>query len=279
MKSIGTNEEIIVVAGAGRSGTTWLGNIVAGDEFKVLFEPFDYRKIHIIEGLGLRPYFRPHDDYLEWREIIWNIISGEYIHEWLINTNKELDLAKFRGVLIKDIRINGILKWLQINFNIKPVFIVRHPCAVAVSRIQCNWKPEVDSFLNNEELLTDIAIDREYLLGLSENKLYAHVIMWCFENAVPLSQFGNDLLSVKYEQLMAEPHNVVARILNELALTFDDTRHRMLEEISSTSTRNEINVNDLQHGWRNNISGNEIITIKQILTHFKLDELYEYESW
>lgn len=268
------NSEIIIVAGAGRSGTTWLGNIIAGDEFKILFEPFDYRKIPAIEGLGLRPYFRPHDEYSEWREIIYQIMTGQYNHDWVKDVNIELNLKKCRGVLVKDIRINGILKWMDNNYAIKLLFIVRHPCAVAVSRMQCKWKPEVNAFMQNNQLIEDLDVDVPYLRSLLKSELYSHVIMWCFENAVPLRQFGEALPLFRYECLMTDKEKYVPAMLDLLGLTYDSAREKAISKLSNMSTRNRIDYDSLLNGWKQYISSENANVIYQIVSHFKLSSLY-----
>jgi len=265
----------VFVIGSGRSGTTWLGNIVAGDELITYFEPFDYRRVSAFTGLGLRPYFRPNDSHSEWKLIIDDLLCSRLKDDALANSNNALVPRNCRGILIKDIRINGILMWLQKNFDIRFVFILRHPCAVALSRVRCNWVPEVESFFENKEIVADLNVDINFLRELSLNPLFAHLIMWCFENAVPLRQFGDSLPLFRYENLMTDKETTVPAILATLGLSFNDARQRAFNELSNMSTRSIIDPFELIHGWRKFITDSEINTITKIIRHFELSSLYE----
>jgi hypothetical protein len=56
----------ILLAASGRSGTTWLGNIVAADpNTRIFFEPFDPRRVPAAACLPLRAYARPEGSYPE----------------------------------------------------------------------------------------------------------------------------------------------------------------------------------------------------------------------
>ncbi|MEM8863884.1 MAG: hypothetical protein AAGD96_36710, partial [Chloroflexota bacterium] len=52
-------DKTIVLAGSGRSGTTWLGNIIsANPNVGILFEPFDNRRVPDVLPLKLITYAR-----------------------------------------------------------------------------------------------------------------------------------------------------------------------------------------------------------------------------
>lgn len=273
--SVASNDPVFLLAGSGRSGTTWLGNIIAGDELVTYFEPFDYRRVPSFNGLGLRPYFRPDEPHEEWKDVVKKLLTGGLNDKALVNSNEQLDPCTCKGTLIKEIRVNGILLWLQKNFSLKFIFIIRNPCAVALSRLECNWVPEVDSFFENSNLISDFAIDVKPLKEKALNPLLAHVIMWCFENIVPLRHFGENLPVFKYEDIMSDKENVVPAILDTLDLCFNEARQNTFDQLSNMSTRRIIDRNELIFGWKNKISSDDLGQILYILEAFNLSSLYK----
>lgn len=273
--SLAANSPVFLLAGSGRSGTTWLGNIIAGDELLTYFEPFDYRRVPSFTGLGLRPYFRPDESHDEWKDVIEKLLTGCLDDKALVNSNEQLDPYRCKGTLIKEIRVNGILLWLQRNFNLKFVFIIRNPCAVALSRLECKWVPEVDSFFENSNIVSDLEVDLKPLKKKALNPLFAHVIMWCFENAIPLRHFGGNIPIFRYEDIMSDKESLVPTILNSLGLYFNESRQNTFDQLSNMSTRSQIDRNELMFGWRNKISVDELSQISDILDVFNLSSVYK----
>ena len=52
----------VLLAGTGRSGTTWVSEIINHrNEYRYVFEPFNHQKLRIAQPFGPKRYLRPDD--------------------------------------------------------------------------------------------------------------------------------------------------------------------------------------------------------------------------
>jgi hypothetical protein len=269
----------IIVAGSGRSGTTWLGNIIAGDEYRILFEPFDQRRVPEFSGLSLRPYFRPTRDYPQWRPMIEKVIKGDIANEWVDQDLARLDGSRApAGVLIKEIRANGVLAWLERNFGCKIVFLLRHPCAVIASRMKLKWETHIDAFLSQPELMEDHLYPYEDVMKRAETDVEKHAIMWCVENFIPLNQMKqHNWITCRYEELVDNAAAEVHRILLLLGLDFTDSRRRAIAEVVRTNRK--VGLTEKRHfldAWQKAFTQREMTDIGRIVQMFGLTVYNNY---
>ena len=132
----------ILVAGTARSGTTWLANIIDAQlGCRILFEPF-HPKVEAYEADQLFPYVRPGEQAPRLHQYAERVLRGQIRDPWIDSEATRL-WPKYR--LIKDVRLNLVLKWFCDTFPEVPVLlIVRHPCAVVLSRMEAGWEADGD---------------------------------------------------------------------------------------------------------------------------------------
>jgi len=226
----------IIVAGSGRSGTTWLGNIIAGDDRRIIFEPFECRRVPEFFDLGLRPYFPPCEQFPQWHPKVAALCAGHIKNAWTDQDCNRLDAARYTGgVVIKEIRANGMLGWLSNNFPFKIVYVVRHPYAVVASRIQQKWETHIDAYLKQPRLLQDFLSPFTATITSAQSTAQKHAVMWCLENLIPLRQMAeHQWIFCHYEELATHPEAEASRILRLLGLEFTPARMRALGELSRT---------------------------------------------
>ena len=127
----------LIIAGAGRSGTTWLAELV--DRLapsRWVFEPF-----HDRVPVGARFAYRwldpaESDSALEmfWRQAL----DGSLPDRWVRHLEPGHERPEL--VLVKTIRGNLMLGWLRQNFPSVPIIaLLRDPCDVVASRLRCGW--------------------------------------------------------------------------------------------------------------------------------------------
>ena len=76
------------------------------------------------------------------------MLSGKIGNEWIDQDRGRLNSARDSGkILVKDIRVNGLLGWIDKNFHCSIVYIIRHPCAVIASRLKLKWETHIEAFL------------------------------------------------------------------------------------------------------------------------------------
>ena len=144
----------ILVAGTARSGTTWLGDLIASQiPCRILFEPFNPDLVPEYRSFSYFQYMRPGSENLEFRAFARMVFTGEIRNRWVDRQNERI-VSEYR--LIKEIRANLALKWLHDNFpEIPIIFLMRHPCAVVSSRMELGWATDSDiqPFLSQSDLL------------------------------------------------------------------------------------------------------------------------------
>jgi hypothetical protein len=228
-------------------------------------------------GLGLRPYFRPDKDYPEWHNFIESVLSGSIENEWIDQDRQRLNPSKNpKGILIKDIRANGLLAWLNKYYGCRIVYIVRHPCAVIASRINLKWETHIDAFLRQPELMHDLLYRYEDLMRNAETDAEKHAVMWCVENVVPLKQLSEQQsVFCHYEALVIDPGKEVRRILNLLDIDFSESRIKAIGEIVrpgwAGQTASSLNT------WKDCLSEDEKRKISSVLDAFGID-LYSVDE-
>jgi len=134
-----------------------------------------------------RQYLRPDDDDPRFVDPARLVLTGKLRNVWADNFNRRL-IAKKR--LIKDIRANLFLKWLDVHFPGMPiVLLLRHPFAVASSRLHHDWSNDLADFLKQDALMADFLEPHRRLIETVGDPFEKHVVQWCVENWVPLKQF------------------------------------------------------------------------------------------
>ena len=145
----------VFIAGTGRSGTTWLAELlVRGSRRRLIFEPFRNDLVPVWKGALSRQYIRPEDDSTPLLAPARAIMQGEIRDAWFDSLNSRLFTS---GRVIKDIRANLLLGWLQRQFGPFPIlYMIRNPEAVAASWQREGWPTSgVDDLLSQPELIDD----------------------------------------------------------------------------------------------------------------------------
>jgi hypothetical protein len=270
-------QDSILVAGTARSGSTWLGDILAGSNGRILFEPFHSRKITTIKNLSYFPYLPPDEENPQLKAYCEQVFSGAVRHPWVDREVSQLRPA-FR--VIKEIRANLFLKWLHTHFpQVPQLLIVRHPCAVALSRRQLGWATDSDirSFLEQRTLLDDYLSPYLDIINRAQTEAEKHAIIWCISYLVPLRQFApGELNLVFYENLCLHPQRELAWIEKVVRRSFPPTTIPSLSKPSSTTTASSVVLggqNPVTH-WQKSLSAVEVKQILDTVAAFELDHLY-----
>jgi hypothetical protein len=157
----------LVIAGSGRSGTTWVLDVLAeANNLRPVFEPLNPYAVNEARAFSnryltenayepelkcfLEKVFTGKLNYLwpktrivpaKMRPSISQMMSWDYNYTLLLLYKKSLiryfsyaRKKSFRPIT-KFIRANLMLDWLAANFNPKIIFLVRHPGAVVASKI------------------------------------------------------------------------------------------------------------------------------------------------
>jgi len=265
----------VVISSVGRSGSTWLAELINyNGYFRYLFEPFWREKTKFLRMYSLRHYLRINekdDGYIKQAK---RILEGKFCNYW-----SEKNIKKILGsnILIKDIRINLFLGWLKNNFpNIKIIFLIRHPCAVAVSRLNQGWDVNLKKLYLKDDLIEDYLKEKMILIENAESFFEKAVIQWCIEFIVPISQLKpGQYLTVFYEDLVVSPEYELKRIFDYLQLSWDKEVLKKVRIPSKTSFNKTNNIDmKVLTGWKQKCSHEDIKKFNEILEIFGINSLY-----
>lgn len=266
----------VILAGTGRSGTTWLQEIINhNNSFRVMFEPFNSSKIKLVKDWNYRQYLRIDNHDPRFIKPANEILNGNVRDPWVDQYNRKHIVHKR---LIKDIRANLILKWIKSNFSTIPmILILRHPCAVANSKLKLGWHTHLDDFLVQEDLIIDFLSPFKERLKEAKDNFDKHIFMWCVENYVPLKQFEKGEVFISfYENLCLDPQKATANIFAFLGETPSPEVIGKIKKASAV-TRKDSPIKSgesLISSWRRDINERQIERAVEILTLFELHKVY-----
>jgi len=268
----------ILVAGTARSGTTWLADIIASQvPCRIMFEPFHSRQVQAFRQFHYFQYARPGDRNEDLWSYCYQILTGAIRDKWI---DRQVEHLFPRYRVIKAIRANLFLKWMNDRFpEVKLLFIMRHPCAVVLSRMQLGWATDtdIDPFLAQRKLVEDYLASRMDVIERAKTVEEKHAVIWCISNLVPLSQFEQDGLNVVfYEHLCTQPEIEVPRVFRTTSLPYRDDVLDHMDRPSTTSIRTSAIVtgDDKVMNWKGALSPEQIDRVFSVVQGFGLEEIY-----
>jgi hypothetical protein len=269
----------MMLAGTARSGTTWLGELIASQlPCRMMFEPFNPRQVAAYDRFEYFQYARPDADDPALERYCTTIFSGRIRHRWI-----DREVARLRPSLrlVKEIRGNLLLKWIARRFPEVPMLLMlRHPCAVVESRLRLNWATDSDiaSFLRQPTLVADFLADKVDLIASTRSVEGKHAIIWSISNLVPLRQFtAGSLPIVFYEHLCVRPERELPVAFAALQQAAPADMADSLLRPSSTATADGFMLEDRRSvaAWKNRLDAERIDEILRIVDAFGLGGLYD----
>jgi hypothetical protein len=271
-----------MVAGTARSGTTWLGDLIASQlSCRILFEPFNPNLVQDYQHFQYFQYMRPGTVDPELYAFCFQVLSGAIRNSWVDHQNERI-FSKYR--LIKEIRANLELKWIHDSFPQVPIlFILRHPCAVVASRMELGWSTDgdIEPMLSQPLLVADFLEPFIDLIKRSKSAEAKHAIIWSISNLVPLKQFGpGELQIVHYETLCSRPDIALPEALAALGVDYSSSALSNINRPSQTTRATSAVVigTDKISAWRHKLTRSQIAEILTVVDAFGLGYLYSDSS-
>ena len=201
-----------LIVGSGRSGTTWLGEIL--DPFhhaRSMFEPFRADQVPAAAPFQPGEYLDPGARDPIRRRAAQRILSGRVRSPWVDQFNQR-SVATQR--IVKEIRITNLVPWLRIQFPRLPIlYLVRHPFAVANSATRLGWDDQLDLLFRHRTLFAALELEPTEVRARCTTPFVCHVVRWGLENTLMLRRAADPgVLMVSYEALVAAPDTEAVRI-------------------------------------------------------------------
>ncbi len=190
-----------------------MANIIAANpDGSVIFEPFDNRPVGLGNGRFFPLVIRGRRVASPIRSAAVDALAGRINTPW---TNRLGHRVRAPRRVVKSIRANSMLAWIDRQF--KPVILdmLRHPCSVVLSRMRLSWDTHIDEMLDQQALVDDYPTPYLPLIQSARTPVQRQAIMWCLENVVALNQMPEQTWTVvTYEQLVTNPDRQIRRVLN-----------------------------------------------------------------
>jgi hypothetical protein len=270
----------IVIFGVARSGTTWLSQIISEAGYELNFEPIG--SMNFAEDYKLKVEPIPPFHYLEKRDknnyksYIDMIMSTEIKDKFVLRPNKQNYIGSNKKV-IKLIRANLIIPWMQKHYDFYGILIIRSPHATINSQIKSHMNEAVKDIeqFYPENVLRNFNSKQRDIMKKVKNRKDILAVNWCIQNYVPLKRADRKILIiVKYEDLVKNPKNVIRKLSKKTGFQFTKEVKEQLYKKSFMIRKEtkEIRNYDPRTSWRQSFTKKETDSVTKIVREFNLEE-------
>lgn len=270
----------IFVLGDGRSGTTWVSEVLNFDgKYLEFFEPFHGRRYLNVSNDRLYPI---ENDLDKLGLRTFKLEDYARMTEDFAGMQKPSGIA-LSGSLIKDISSYLILPKIQ-DHRRRNVLLIRNPLSVAMSKEGYGkWQNESDinnlmSHSNELQKLGAKCLEK----NMVSTKFLEYVFVWCLIHRIILPAIEKfEFFTIFYEDLLRDPEQSFEELFYYLGHQKKFTKNRSeimtcVNKRSKTTTRdNRIKVNLVnEQPWNGQKSDHEISQAYDILKTFELYDIY-----
>jgi hypothetical protein len=286
----------ILVTGTHRSGTTWVGKMLAADALTAyISEPLNvlhrpgvfrvevrhwYQYICEDNGNDYLPAFR---NLLEFDYYLWDEIRSLRSRKDFLRMGRDFlifynGLMRGQRALLKDPFAVFSTPWFAKNLDCKVVITVRHPAAFASSLKRLNWFFDFQDLLKQPLLVRDhLEPYREEMQSIKADDIIGQAaLLWkmiyCSVHATRES--NPDFLVVRHEDLSRDPIPGFRNLYQLLELDFTPRVEKII--LNSSSSENPVELSRKKvHGfkldsranidvWKKRLSVEEVDRIRKI---------------
>ncbi|MCF8011590.1 MAG: sulfotransferase [Clostridiales bacterium] len=284
-----------------RSGSTWLMELIQTQpKIKVVAEPLINKELINNYHQLSKP---------QWRYIQVNQEDAEKMYDYFTNLSKgKIPAITYFNVfsryhsfltdrtLFKILRANDLIGWLNDNFEMDGIYLIRHPIPSCLSRAKNNWDYYIDLYVQNKAFcdinLNDDLIDVIENIKKNGTILQKFIVSWCLENLSIVKKIKNKELSdnfilLTYEELVMNPYKVIDMLSEKLNLEKKKRMYKKIQTPSSTThfsstktkkvMKHKYDRDYLIRKWKDEINNEEEKEIFKILKKFNID-IYKYNQ-
>ena len=253
------NTKPILITGAHRSGTTWVGRMIAESPLVgYIHEPFNLN-----HSLGICAakfdYWFPYISYENesiYYEHIKNTLSFSY------NLSSQLKTIRRPGNVLQVLReyntfyryrnstVRPLVKdpiaifsaeWLAQTFDIDVIVLIRHPAAFASSLKRLNWTHPFSHFLGQHLLMKDhlhpFEADIRAYTEKEHDIIDQAALLWrlIYHMVVQYQKNHDDWTFVRHEDISREPLRGFQTLFDVLNIEFSERIRTTIEEYTDSS--------------------------------------------
>lgn len=278
------NKKPIIVTGAHRSGTTWVGRMIALDKnIRYIHEPFniDERRIHPLKYWF--EYISEQDSPERQKEVF------DFINELLYFNAKGIykdfkimrgprDVLRFgkdtlersyKRPLIKDPIAVMSTDWLAQQIDADVVALIRHPAAFVASLKVKKWSHVFDHFTEQAALMKVLHPYADQIKEYTKSPpdiIDQGILLWNL-TYYRINQFKEvypEWIFVRHEDLSLDPVNEYKKIYTKLDLNFTSRVEKKIIESTSSSKAEHLKRDARKNisTWKKRLTENEIERVK-----------------
>ena len=292
----------ILVTGAHRSGSTWIGKIIAkADNVRYVSEPFnllDYKKstpfkhwfyyINDKFPIDQQNKLKKYLDSFHYFSLAGFIRDFSKIRSYktFIKVMNDYRSRSSSRTLLKDPIAFFSAPWIAQNYHCDVIISVRHPAAFIASLKVKNWQFDFNNFLNQRELMeTHLAQFKTEIEQYALNRpdiVIQGALIWniIYSLALKYKELYNNWYFVTHENLSLNPVDEFQKIFNYLNLEFTEKVKNELIDSTTASENSKLKRNAKENvsSWKTRLSQEEIELIKQ-KTQLVWVNFYNEASW
>lgn len=276
----------ILVAGSGRSGTTWLMSVLSSARgVQPIFEPLypiasaRARRLTGFRGHDRRRlsshYLRPEGDYPKWEPFLRDALTGKVRSYWTDFERASVFPSRFA---IKLIRANLMLGFIYDHFRPSIVYITRHPCAVVSARVKLGWRSTVADILSQDALVEDHLRPHADRIAQETDPLGTHAAWWAVENLVASTELATrPHYRIAYEELCLRPVELAHDLAAWLEIRLPHRLDPIVDRPSRLSRKahRELTVEERLSRWKDQLNADEQ---RRVLSWARRLGLEEYDE-
>ncbi len=250
----------ILVTGAHRTGTTWVGKMLAANGRSVyISEPLNVLHRPGVFGAQISKWYTyiSEENEIEYLPAFRKLLALRYqimAEIRSLRTGRDLlrmlrDLSIFvrgklyqQSVLLKDPFAVFSTVWFGNRLNCRVVITIRHPGGFANSLKRLNWSFDFDDLLDQPTLMRDwLEPYRKKMESVNKNDILDQAgLLWemIYHVVHEISRLNPDIQVIRHEDLALEPLRAFQDLYLKLGLEFSDgAKHTILNSSSSDNPR------------------------------------------
>ncbi len=276
----------LLLVGSGRSGTTWLAEILVDAlGARLVFEPLRTQSVPWTWPVSRGHYLGADDDADEAvAAVLDRILSGRIRNRFTDKYNKARLVSRR---VVKEVRATNLLPWIVRRYPRTPVvYLLRHPVPTAWSVSELGWPEQLEPLLSQQSLMQGPLKPFQSLIdeaAASTDRFHRVVLQWCLENFVPIHQLDARRVHVVfYEQMVDDPGGELERLRSYL-LSFGPDWDAETASVKSVArpSRSNYRGTDTTSGsarldaWVNEVPGDRVERALALVRGFGLDRVYD----
>ena len=283
---LGNYKDPIWLVGDGRSGSTWVSDLINWDRrYREIFEPFHPYIVKRVREFSLFQYLRPEDTESYLGTFLSIVFSGEFKH---LRADVSQPRLFYKGLLVKDIFANLLIPWVHHNLpNVRKILLVRNPFSVALSKQRLKdwtWLTEPQLLLEQKHLYDDyLAPFEEVIQTVGDDFIERQILIWAIIHYIPLSTLQkDDIYILFYEDLVLNPIEEIEKLF--MFLEKDNTQgkqlfHKIAKPARTSDQLRQVSSKENRiDSWKDNLSSQQIDRGIKLLEWFQLEKVYGDKS-